>query len=316
MSTLLVILVGTVAALGTGLFLTRHNRAPAQAAGPEANGPCWHRSPPVAPIAEDIHISSQLGDYRIESLLGVGGMSHVFRAVDERNGHPVALKVPRLDDEEFLEAFEQELEISRTLNHPHLVAVHQSGFSQGKFYAAMELVEGITLEDILFHGPIGYGECLEILKQLVQVLYFAHRQGYVHGDIKPANLMLTQDGFLKMLDFGIAGQLREGKGERLMGTPDYLAPEVLRTGVRTPLSDQFAVGVVCFEMLTGRSPFHGCRPQELANLRTPALSTWRKGIPSTWEHLVQRMLSKDPARRFPDLAVVHDHLVREGEKMK
>jgi serine/threonine protein kinase len=245
-------------------------------------------------------------------------MAQVFRAYDQRDGRCVVLKVPLpkwQSDALFEQVFEHEIQIAQRLSHPNLVSVLEAGRIDRRLYLAMEVVEGVTLEDILFHGPIRLSECLFLARQLTAALYYAHRQGLVHGDVKPANLMVTSRGFLKILDFGVAAQTEALKNSSYtLGTPPYMAPEVLREGVATAFSDQYAVGVVLYECLTGRLPFGGYENAEVAfnqiHAPIPSLVSLRRGLPAAWELLVLKMLAKEPEKRFSNLGYVHEKLMR------
>ena len=290
--------------------------------GPDLSHSSWLRDAPVPPALPLLSESSLFGHFRIDSLLGQGGMAQVFRAYDQRDGRCVALKIPLpkwQQDTHFREVFARETEIASRLDHPNIVTSFESGSFEEQVYLAMEMVEGVTLEDILFHGPLRFEECRHLARQLVSVLYYAHRRGLIHGDVKPANLLLNSRGFLKIVDFGVVahletlGVLKEHSSYTL-GTPAYMAPEVLRGERATPLSDQFAAGVVLYETLTGRLPFAGSSPLEVGqshqNAHVQSLVALRRGLPAAWEVLVLKMLSKEPEKRFSNLGHVSEQLMR------
>lgn len=256
---------------------------------------------------------SQLGPYRIDSTLGSGGMSTVYRAFDRKHQRSVALKVVHQQSDN-AQRFQRELEISQQVRHPNLVEVYFGGVIQGQLCLVMEWVDGLSLEDILLGGPLPLEDFPLLACQLASGLQSAHNLKIIHRDIKPANVMVARDGTLKLLDFGLA--LAEGH-ERLtvtgyaMGTPTHMAPEGLTRGVSDTHTDQYALGVVFYQILTGRCPFEG-EPLEVARAhieqRVPGLCELRDGIPSEWQDVVLRMLSKNPHDRFPDLIEIRRFL--------
>lgn len=283
-------------------------------------GSSWERTVPPKVLDTSEPLPTELGAYTVESLIGQGAMSHVFRATDTRNGRVVALKVPKMvsGDQTNLEAFDREFEVGRSLKHGNLVEMYECGWSHNFFFEAMELVEGNTLEDLLAAGgPLQFEECWQVGRQLAAVLYYAHRQGLVHGDIKPGNLMVSPKGALKMLDFGIASLPTDAPVEAtgsVLGTPDYMAPEVLHEGKRSALSDQYSAGVVFYQMLTGHLPTDGFN--ELASGNLQRRRHWRKPTPPAWVETVERMLEADPARRFKDMGAIYEMLTREAAQFR
>jgi len=245
------------------------------------------------------------GEYRLVELLGRGGMASVFRA--ERRGETVALKRPLsglMGDPEFLERFQREAEIGRALNHPHIVRILERGEVEAVPYFTMELVAGETLRELIARGPADPRRAAAIVAHAAEALDYAHSKGVVHRDLKPSNVMLLPDGGVRVMDFGIARARRfEGitATAAFLGTPDYLAPEMIEGAGSGPASDLYALGVVLFELLTGRRPFVAETPYALLRLHVteppPAPSSVQPGIPAALESLVLRLLEKQPDRR-------------------
>ncbi|MBT9583272.1 serine/threonine protein kinase [bacterium] len=277
---------------------------------PEGEQPAWLRPGLKASLRPSLR---QLGPYLIDSTLGSGGMATVYRAIDRKHQRTVALKVVH-QQADFIQRFQRELEISQRLRHPNLVEVYFGGVIQGQLCLVMEWVDGLGLDDILLGGPLPLEDFPLLACQLASGLQSAHNLNIIHRDIKPANVIVARDGTLKLLDFGLA--LADGH-ERLtvngyaMGTPTYMAPEGLTQGVCDTCTDQYALGVVFYQILTGRCPFEG-EPVDVARAhiekRVPRLSEFRAEIPRDWQDCVLRMLSKNPQERFPDLTQVRRFL--------
>lgn len=257
------------------------------------------------------------GDYTPTGVLGEGAMATVYLARTPQN-QEVALKLIREEmeaDPEFRQRFQREIEISQTLNHPNVVEVYRAGALQGHMYMAMEWVRGTTLEKLLSFGPLPYLEFFPLARQMVQVFHFAHKRNFLHRDIKPSNLMVTVDGKIKVLDFGLALQQGQSRFTSLgfsMGTPSHMAPEVLTTGQATIHSDQYALGIVFYQMLIGKCPFQARNPMELGLMHVtkepPSLCKQRPEVGLELESTIRRMLAKEPEKRFPELGNVLEHL--------
>jgi len=256
-----------------------------------------------------------LGPYRLLGVLGQGGMATVYRACDTRNQRELALKVmlPELQsDEEFVRRFEREIEISRLLKHPNLIEFFEDGCSDGQRYLAMELALGQSLQDFLREGTLNLHEFASYTAQIASGLHFAHSQQLFHRDIKPANIVISPSGAVKILDFGLAiedGQNRFTTVGYAMGTPAYMAPEAFTLGVCDAHSDQYSLGILCYEMLTGQVPFRG-EMMEVAKAHVkqpvPPPTRLRPDLPSDWEEAVLRMLRKAPGERFDNLQQAAD----------
>ena len=250
------------------------------------------------------------GRYRIEEELGHGGMGRVIRARDLKLGRDVALKVlaPGKHDEQHRRRFEQEARAAGALNHPNILDVHDVGEHEGDPYIVTELLQGETLRAALSRGPLPPAEALELAAQLAGALAAAHARGIVHRDLKPENLFLTDEGRLKVLDFGIAKLLEGSAAEglqtatgALIGTPAYMSPEQIAGGAADARSDVFAIGIVLHEMLSGRPPFGRGSTLETAyaivHAPPPPLPA---STPEVLARAVRRCLEKEPEARYAD----------------
>jgi serine/threonine protein kinase len=248
------------------------------------------------------------GEYRLEELLGKGGMAAVFKA--ERRGERCALKRPLtafLEDPEFLERFLREAEIGRTLHHPNIIRIFERGDVAGVPYFTMELIEGETLQALVKrNGAITPRKTAGIVAQVAEALDYAHLKGVVHRDLKPSNIMLMRDGTVKVMDYGIA-RARRFEGLTVtgafLGTPDYVAPETAEGKGSDARSDLYSLGIVFYEMLTGKKPFVGDTPfatlkKHCTEAPTPP-SALSPEVPRELEEIVLRLMSKDPAERYP-----------------
>ena len=245
------------------------------------------------------------GEFRLLEMLGRGGMASVYKA--ERRGELVALKRPLLsllDEAEFLERFLREADIGRTLNHPNIVRILERGSVEGVPYFTMELLAGVTLQGLARSGAGEPRLAASIVVQIAEALDFAHSKGVVHRDLKPSNVMRLRDGTVKVMDFGIA-QARRFEGitatGAFLGTPDYVAPEMIEGLGAQPRSDLYALGVILFELLTGRQPFAAESGFALLKKHLtedpPTPSSLRRGVPMELDAVVSRLLCKDPSER-------------------
>src|SRR5215203_7167764 len=258
-------------------------------------------------IARDTMVD---GRYRIIRRLGSGGMADVYCAEDTQLGREVALKLLYrrfAEDEEFVERFRREASSAARLQHPNVVQVFDRGEWDGTYYSAMEFLEGRNLKQIVRdHGPLEPALAVDIVLQILKAARFAHRRGIVHRDIKPHNVIVDDDGRAKVTDFGIA---RAGASDMtetgsIMGTAQYLSPEQAQGQPVSPRSDLYSIGVMLFELLTGRVPFEAESPVTIAlkHVSEPPIppAELNPAISPALEAVVLRALEKDPARRFAD----------------
>jgi eukaryotic-like serine/threonine-protein kinase len=258
--------------------------------------------------------------FELQEKIGEGGMGVVYRARYVGNGRIVALKLLPAEiasDSTILARFERELEVLKTLKHPHIV--HSFGGvceDEQRFYA-MELIEGGSLEDVIRkRGRLSWEQCVEYSLQICAALSFAHEHGVVHRDLKPANLLLTKQGVLKLTDFGLAhvgAATKITAAGKTMGTFLYMAPEQIRgRPAPSPQTDLYALGCVMFEMLTGGVPFNGENAATILNehLKTipPRVSEFALNCPAALDELVFQLLHKSPEQRPPSAADVAERL--------
>ena len=248
------------------------------------------------------------GRYRVLRKLGGGGMADVFLCEDLTLGRRVALKVLLqrfLGDPTFVERFRREAKAAAGLNHPNLVSIYDWGEVDGTYYIVMEYVEGETLKDLIRRqGRLGGSDAVRLTLQLLAAIQFAHREGIVHRDIKPQNVMLDRGGNVKVMDFGIARAGDSGMTEvgSILGTAQYLAPEQARGMQVDERSDLYSVGIVLYEMLTGTVPFKGDSAVTVAlkhvNEMAPEPAQLVPGMPYSLNQIVLKAIAKDPDLRY------------------
>src|SRR6266513_2334572 len=242
-----------------------------------------------------------LGDrYQLQDPIGRGGMATIYRARDLRMDRAVAVKVLRevySTDPKFVRRFQVEAKAASALQHPNIVQVYDSGQSQGTYFMVMELVEGTDLRRYLrSRGILAVDRSIIIAHDVALGLGAAHRRGIVHRDVKPQNVLVGRDGSIKLTDFGIASVYKDINAERLtttgmtLGTVQYFAPEQARGEIVSPAADVYALGIVMYEMLTGRTPFDGDTPvavamQHIQDLPTPP-SHFNPNIPPALEEIL------------------------------
>ncbi len=248
--------------------------------------------------------------YRIDHRLGAGGMAEVYCAEDLQLGRKVALKVLYrrfAEDEEFVERFRREASSAAGLQHQHVVAVYDRGEFDGTYYIAMEYLDGRSLKNIIQdEAPLEPGRAIDLITQILGAARFAHRRGIIHRDLKPHNVIVDDEDRAKVTDFGIA---RAGASDMtqtgsIMGTAQYLSPEQAQGLPVSERSDLYSIGIMLYEMLTGRLPFVGESAVSIALKHVSELperpSTYNPEIGVGLEAVVLRSLAKDPDQRFPD----------------
>jgi len=253
------------------------------------------------------------GRYRLGSRLGGGAVADVYRAVDERLQRPVAIKVFRGDAAEQLHRHEAEMRTLAALDHPSLVTVFDAGTddSTGQPYLVMQIVEGPTLGNELRSGALTEDRTARYGAELAEALAYVHERGLVHRDVKPANVLISEDGRVHLADFGIArivDSAHETKTGDVLGTPAYFAPEQVAGETVGPSADVYALGVVLYECLTGRRPFEGTAV-EVAMARLARPPDIPADLPEEWRTLLTAMTMRDPAAR-PTSAQVAEGLRR------
>jgi serine/threonine-protein kinase len=246
--------------------------------------------------------------YVIKRKLGSGGMADVYLAEDQELGRRVALKLlneRHAADDQFVERFRREAQSAAGLNHPNIVSIFDRGRAEGTYYIAMEYLDGRTLKELLVrNGPTPIPIAIDYARQILGALSFAHRNGIIHRDIKPHNIVVGGDGRLKVTDFGIArsGASQMTEAGSIVGTAQYLSPEQARGAPVDPRSDLYSLGIVLYEMLTGNVPFTGDTPVEIAMKHLSQIpeppSKSRAEVPHDLDAVVMRALSKEPDQRY------------------
>src|SRR4051794_18013550 len=260
------------------------------------------------------------GRYTIERKLGSGGMADVYLAEDRELGRPVALKLlneRHANDDQFVERFRREAQSAAGLNHPNIVSIFDRGQAEGTYYIAMEYLDGRTLKELLVrNGPTPVPIAIDYARQILGAIAFAHRNGIVHRDIKPHNIVVRKDGRLKVTDFGIArsGASQMTEAGSIVGTAQYLSPEQARGAPVDARSDLYSLGIVLYEMLTGKVPYTGDTPVEIAMKHLSAIpeppSTLREDVPHDLDAVVMRALAKDPDQRYASAEEMDADLAR------
>ena len=283
-------------------------------------------------------VGQELGSYRILSLLGTGGMGEVYLAEDTKLDRKVALKFlsgELQEDEAARRRFLREAKSAAALDHPYVCNIFEIGKAESKDFISMEYVRGKTLKEQLEKGPLPLQVALEKATEIAEALEAAHRQNIIHRDLKPLNIMITPDGHVKVLDFGLAKRLTAEGGDSqeqtltgnltrtgdTLGTLPYMSPEQLRGQEVDARSDIFSFGVLLYEMLTAVHPFKKDSPMDTGNAtlsQDPApLPRYVEGIPELLQHTVRKMLAKERDRRYQsakDLRVDLEQLKRDVDR--
>ncbi len=265
--------------------------------------------------------------YQLQNPIGRGGMATIYRGLDRRMDRVVAIKVLRevySTDPKFVTRFQREAKAASALQHPNIVQVYDYGQTNGNYFIVMELVEGTDLRRYLrSRGVLDIDRAVIIAHDVALGLGAAHRRGIVHRDVKPQNILVGRDGSIKLTDFGIASVYKDINAERLtttgmtLGTVQYYAPEQAQGEIVNPAADVYALGIVMYEMLTGRPPFDGDTPvavamQHIQDIPLPP-SHMNPNIPPALEEIILRCLEKVPEMRFQDGNVLARALEMLGE---
>ena len=275
-------------------------------------------------------LKTQVGPYRIEAMLGEGGMGVVYRALDTKLNRPVAIKVlfEELADAAAQRRFQREAQTASSLNHPHILTVHDTGEFEGRQYLVTEFVDGGTLKDWAIRENRTWREIVELLTGVADGLAAAHDAGILHRDIKPANILVARNGYAKLADFGLAKltegaarditrtltELRTGRG-LILGTIAYMSPEQALGKSLDARSDIFSFGIVLYELLAGQRPFSGASDLEvLKTIIHGSFPPLRADIPPALRTIVEKALEKDPAERYQTMRDMVVDLRRLGRE--
>ena len=286
-----------------------------------------------------------LGAYRLLRELGHGGMGVVYLAFDMRLERNVALKVlpARLTREpERVQRFQREARAASALNHPNIITIYDFGQEDERLYIATEFVEGQTLRALIDNPEVTLSQIVDVMIQVASALESAHTAGIIHRDIKPENIMRRPDGYVKVLDFGLAKLVETESGEEsdkvfsidstafetragaILGTANYMSPEQARGQKVDGRSDLFSLGVVLYELLTAHRPFEGATHNHvlvaIQDQEPPPLRQYLKDVPAAWQHIISRLLAKDRAERYQtasellgDLRTLRDELTTDEQ---
>src|SRR5919198_3570200 len=260
------------------------------------------------------------GRYRILRKLGAGGMADVYLAEDQELGRRVAIKIlndRHAADDSFVERFRREAKNAAGLSHPNIVSIYDRGTAEGTYYIAMEYLDGRSLKEMIIgRGPAPIKTAIEYARQILGAVGFAHRNGIVHRDIKPHNVLVSPEGRLKVTDFGIArsGASQMTEVGSIIGTAQYLSPEQARGAETDATSDIYSMGIVLYELLTGHVPFSGGVAVEIAMKHLSEVpkppSALRPDVPHDLDSVVLRALAKDPSDRYQSAEEMDADLAR------
>src|SRR5438093_4743676 len=271
--------------------------------------------------------NTSLGRYEIRSLLGTGGMGEVYLAYDTSLRRQVAIKLLPAEftqNKVRLSRFEREAYAASGLNHPNILTIHEIGEQDGHHFIATEYVEGESLHQHISRAPMELREVLDVAQQVASALAAAHQAGIVHRDIKPDNVMLRRDGFVKVLDFGlakladeteVAAKQQQTDAEAptrtrvvntepgmVMGTASYMSPEQARGLGVDERTDIWSLGVMLYEMVAGRLPFEGATTTDVLSMilhrEPPSLLLYRKDVPAELERIMEKALTKEKEERY------------------
>ena len=271
----------------------------------------------ATPRAPDLSGCALDGRYELHAVIGEGTFGRVYRGRDRRLARPVAVKVIKpwwAEDPEWARSFEREAQLMASVSDPRIVQIFDVGHAEEGLYYVAELVEGESIAARLRRGPLAAREARDVAEQLSLALSSAHARRVVHGDVKPANVLVSPKGAVKVTDFGLARLLGGSSADiaaTVAGTPSYMAPEQARGRGTAPATDVYSAGVVLYEMLAGHPPFRGASAVELAlqHLQDPP-PPLPSGTSAALTAIVERALAKDPAQRYPSGAELADALAR------
>jgi serine/threonine-protein kinase len=275
---------------------------------------------------DSVEAGTQIDSYRIDAPVARSGMASIFRATDLRDNRVVALKIPHPDmeaDPILFDRFQREAGIGEKLNHPGVMRVF-GGEKRSRVYMVMEWCDGRLLRNILHEGRLSQDRAIRIAIEVLKALEYVHENGVIHRDLKPENIMVDADDKVKLIDFGIAGdsaarRLTYANFTATLGTADYISPEQIKGKRGDGRSDIYAMGVILYEMLTGRQPFTGANPMEVMNDRllnypTPP-TVVDPSISPQLQEVIYRALERDPKNRYArasDFAHDLQHLDQVG----
>lgn len=259
------------------------------------------------------------GRYQIIRTIGEGGMANVYLAYDTILEREVAVKILRGDlssDEKFIKRFQREAKAASSLNHPNIVEMYDVGEDEGNYFIVMEYVNGKTLKSLIKkRGALSLSEVIDIMLQLTSGIACAHESYIIHRDIKPQNVMILEDGRVKITDFGIAVALKSNEltqTNSVMGSVHYLPPEQANGSGATVKSDIYSLGILMYELLTGKLPFKGDNAVEIAikqmKDRLPSITAQNPNIPQSVENVVLRACAKNPKNRYATALEMHEDL--------
>ena len=257
--------------------------------------------------------------YEIIRSIGEGGMANVYLALDTILDRRVAVKILRGDlaeDEKFVRRFQREAISASSLNDPNIVEVYDVGEDDGKYFIVMEYVQGLTLKQLIKkRGSLTLPEVQDIMLQLTSAVAHAHESYIIHRDIKPQNVIILEDGRVKIMDFGIAVALNAGEFTQtnsVMGTVYYIPPEQANGGAATTKSDIYSLGILMYELVTGHVPFKGDNPVEVAikhmNEPIPSICEYDPEMPQSIENIILRASAKNPKNRYESAREMHEDL--------
>lgn len=249
------------------------------------------------------------GRYRVDALIGEGGVARVYRGTDTTLDRRVAIKIlrPELSDQpDVVARFRREAHAAAKLNHPNIVQIYDTGVDEGRYYIVMEYLPEMNLKEVIKrYAPLPLDKVVEVAIACCEALAYAHRQGIIHRDVKPHNVLFTDDGRAKLSDFGIAAALGEAgltPDGKVLGSAHYMAPEQAQGAEAGPQSDIYSLGVTLYEALTGRTPFDGETPADIAaqHLREapPSPRSLNPDIPPAAEYIITKAMAREPARRY------------------